>query len=73
MTSKQIARYNQRVKVDIQARQETAGLPVSALRPVGTEDREENEIMKLLKSYELRKLYLDFFRERAMPSSLPLP
>lgn len=59
--------------MDIQARQETAGLPVSALRPVGTEDREEKEIMKLLKSYELRKLYLDFSGKRAMPSSLPLP
>ena len=62
--------------MDIQARQETAGLPVSALRPVGTEDREENEIMKLLKSYELRKLYLDFFREKGhaiIPSASLIP
>lgn len=62
--------------MDIQARQETAGLPVSALRPVGTEDREEKEIMKLLKSYELRKLYLDFFREKGhaiIPSASLIP
>ena len=62
--------------MDIQARQETAGLPVSALRPVDTEDREENEIMKLLKSYELRKLYLDFFREKGhaiIPSASLIP